>query len=290
MQDNKHNMIISKIQRTTWLFVIGIIFLLAGCKNEKEVPLIITDNISLLADRNITSMVLNQTMKYNIILPNDYYVNTDRYYPVLYLFHGMNGNNNDWAEQGNAKQMVQDAIKNEIIPPMIVVMPDAFNTFYVDGYQNGLKYETYFWDEFLPYIEKTYRIIDSRETRFIAGLSMGGYGASYYAFTYPDKFMYCYSMSGAVEGVGTSTTPSIADIITSYDSFDSLPGYTMDCGTSDPLVFTSNQSVHEKLVSAGFNHEYITREGTHDWGFWQKSLEMALERIGEYLTNQNLNY
>lgn len=257
--------------------------MLSGCKTDDEVELIITDNVSLLTDRNMVSIVLNQTMKYNLILPNDYYINTERYYPVLYLFHGMGGNNNDWADYGNAKQTVQDAFKNEVVEPMIVVMPDAFNTFYVDGYQSGLKYETYFWNEFLPYIEDTYRVNATREMRFVAGLSMGGFGASYYAYTYPDKFRYCYSMSGAVTGVGSSTTPSISDIVAAYDSFDGLPGYTLDCGTSDFLVFESNQAVHEVLDSIGFDHEYIAREGTHDWVFWQKSLEMALERIGQYL-------
>jgi enterochelin esterase-like enzyme len=284
MQDNKQSNGMSAVKKIIFLFLIGFIFVLAACNNEDEnnSELIITDNISLLTDETIKSIVLNKTMKYNVILPNDYYINTDRFYPVLYLFHGMSGNNNDWASQGNAKQIIQDAFKNEVLAPMIVVMPDAFNTFYVNGYQNGLKYETYFWDEFLPFIESTYRVNASRENRFIAGLSMGGFGASYYAFTYPDNFTYCYSMSGAVEGIGTASTPSIAGIITAYDSFSELPAYTMDCGTSDPLVYTSNQSVHTKLLDAGFDHEYIAREGVHDWVFWEKSLEMALERIGQY--------
>jgi len=273
----------SKVKKYSFLFLTGLVLLLSGCNGEDEGELVITDNVSLLTDKTISSTVLSQTMKYNIILPNDYYSNTDRSYPVLYLFHGMGGNNNDWTSQGNAKQAVQDAIKNDVIAPMIVVMPDAFNTFYVDGYQNGLKYETYFWTEFLPFIESTYRIDASRETRFIAGLSMGGFGASYYAFSYPDKFTYCYSMSGAVEGVGAASTPSIAGIIGAYDSFGGLPEYTLDCGTSDPLVYTSNQSVHTSLLAAGFNHEYIAREGVHDWVFWKKSLEMALERIGKYM-------
>ncbi|WP_319590069.1 alpha/beta hydrolase-fold protein [uncultured Draconibacterium sp.] len=264
------------------LLLIGFILILSACSEDKEPELVITDNVSLLSDQTINSTVLGQTMKFNIILPNDYYTNTNRYYPVLYLFHGMGGNNNDWATHGNAKQLFQDAFKNEVLAPMIVVMPDAFNTFYVDGYQNGLKYESYFWEEFLPSIEREYRVDAKRENRFIAGLSMGGFGASYYAFTYPDKFTYCYSMSGAVEGIGSDSTPSIADIIKAYKSFGDLPGYTMDCGTSDPLVFTSNQSVHAKLLDAGFDHEYIEREGVHDWVFWRKALEMALERIGQY--------
>lgn len=282
MQDNKKSRM-NRVKKNIVAVLASLILFSSGCKENRETELIITDNVSLLVDRTITSLALSQTMKYNIILPNDYYVNSERYYPVLYLFHGMGGNNNDWANSGNAKQIIQDAFKNEVVAPMIVVMPDAFNTFYVDGYQNGLKYETYFWNEFLPYIESNYRVRATRETRFIAGLSMGGYGASYDAFTHPDKFKYCYSMSGAVEGVGTPTTPSISNIIAGYNSFAGLPAYTMDCGTSDPLVYTANQNVHASLVSMGFDHEYITRDGTHDWLFWQKALEMALARIGKYI-------
>lgn len=283
MQDNIYSWDKHRFMSKAFWCIISVIFILSSCSNEDDNKVVITDNVSLLIDQNISSVTLNKTMKYNIVLPNDYYIITERYYPVLYLFHGMGGNNNSWTEDGNVKQLLQDAFNNEVVEPMIVVMPDAFNTFYVDGYQDGLKYETYFWNEFLPYIESTYRINASRETRFIAGLSMGGFGASYYAFTYPNQFMYCYSMSGAVEGVGTENTPSISEIISQFDSFDLLPDYTLDCGVSDFLVYESNQYVHQELNSLGFNHEYIAREGTHDWAFWQKSLEMAVERIGQYL-------
>jgi len=223
MQDNKYGIVANELKVNLVVFVCVILIAASACSKEEAGKLVVTDNVSLLSDQTITSKVLNQIMKYNIVLPNDYYTNTEQYYPVLYLFHGMGGNNNSWAEDGEAKQILQDAFKNEVLEPMVVVMPDAFNTFYVDGYQNGLNYETYFWDEFLPYIENTYRVDASRERRYIAGLSMGGFGASYYAFTHPNKFRYCYSMSGAVEGVGSVSTPSISTIISEYVSFDNLP-------------------------------------------------------------------
>ncbi|MCU4163480.1 alpha/beta hydrolase [Carboxylicivirga caseinilyticus] len=273
-----------KVRKNILLLFTGILILFAGCSTEEDSVVVVTNNVSLLTDKKISSAVLSQEMKYNIVLPNDYYTNTERYYPVLYLFHGMGGDNSSWAEDGDVKQILQNAFNNEVVEPMVVVMPDAFNTFYVNGYQSGLQYETYFWNEFLPYIEETYRVYTTREMRYIAGLSMGGFGASYYAFTYPDKFMYCYSMSGAVEGVG-SVTSSISSIIAGYDSFEELPDYTMDCGVSDNLVFESNELVHEALNNMGFVHEYIARDGIHDWVFWQKSLQMALERIGQYLIN-----
>lgn len=278
----KQYMRLKLVEIITFVFVMGGLLLFTGCSEKEEGKLVYTDNVNLLTDKDLKSTVLNQTMKYNIILPNDYYVSSERYYPVLYLFHGMGGNNNDWANQGSVKEQVQNAIKTEVIAPIIVVMPDAFNTFYVNGYENGLQYESYFWDEFLPTIEEEYRVDAKREMRFIAGLSMGGFGASYYAFSYPDMFTYCYSMSGAIEGLGTASTPSVTSLIAQYDSFDELPDYTIDCGTSDFLLET-NQNVHETLLELEFEHEYITREGGHEWVFWTKALEMVLERIGQYL-------
>lgn len=211
-------------------------------------------------------------MKYNKVLPNNYYINSECYYPVLYLFHEMRKKNNSWAEHGNIKQIMQEALKNEIVPRMIIVMPSAFDTFYVDGSQNGLKYGTYFKDEFLPYIEKTYRINATFETRFVAELSMWGFRAFYYAFTHPYKFMYCYSMSSAIESIGSTLTLSISGIVAVYNSFEKLPDYTMDCETSDPLIYKSNQSMHEALNSLGYNDKHIVRRETHDWVFEKKSL------------------
>lgn len=262
----------------------GLLIFLVACQSEKETPSIYTGNVSAQSNLTIKSVVLGQEMKYNILLPGSYNIETDKKYPVLYLLHGMGDDNNAWMINGDAKNHVQRAIKKEVIPEIIVVMPDALVTFYVNGYQEGLKYCTFLEEEFIPYIESNYRVKTERSSRFIAGLSMGGFGASYHAFTYPEKFIYCYSMSGALEGVGTPATPSIVDLISEYrDNYDSLPGYTIDCGTSDFLVYTSNVSVHEKLIQLGFDHEYIERNGSHDWTFWKESLPMALERIGNYL-------
>lgn len=270
--------------RLKWINRVAVLLFMFACQAEKDSPSLTTGNVSVQSNLSINSAVLGREIKYNIILPGSYAQETNRFYPVLYLLHGMGDDNNAWLEKGDAKNLVQKAIKDEVIPEMIVVMPDALVTFYVNNYQDGLNYETFFEEEFMPFIENEYRIDGQRSSRFIAGLSMGGFGASYHAFTYPEKFRYCYSMSGAVEGVGKPVTPSISKLISAYNGeFQNLPDYTLDCGTSDFLVYESNVKVHEELNDLQFEHEYIERQGAHDWIFWKEALPMALERIGSYL-------
>ncbi len=271
------------------LLAIVIAVLAAACQKQDKVDSIVTGNPVVKKNLTLNSVEMGQQMNYSILLPGSYNTNTDAYYPVLYLLHGMGDDNNAWLEKGDAKSIFQQAVSNEVLPEMIVVMPDALVTFYVNDYQDELQYENYFQEEFIPFIESEYRIKADRENRFIAGLSMGGYGASYHAFTYPGMFTYCYSMSGALEGVGSPATPAISSILAELSSdFQSLPQYTMDCGMQDYLVFEANENTHSQLTGLGFSHEYIERAGTHDWTFWKEALTMLLERIGRIINENNV--
>ncbi|MFB0973606.1 MAG: alpha/beta hydrolase-fold protein, partial [Bacteroidales bacterium] len=89
--------------------------------------------------------------------------------------------------------------------------------------------------------EKTYRCKTSRSDRAIAGLSMGGYGATYNGFKHCDKFCLSYSMSGAVTGNGTVETPAhlIDGLLAAGTSISSFPKYIMECGGQDQLVYSS---------------------------------------------------
>lgn len=251
-----------------------------GDDNDKG-KLIVTGNVAVKENLQAFSPENNMNFKYNVILPSSFNVDPSKRYPVLYLLHGADSNNTDWCNLGNARVAVQTAIDAGTIPEMVVIMPDAKNTSYVDGFQDGIKYETFFHNTFMPYVEEIYRIDGSRDKRFIAGLSMGGFGCSYYAFKYPEKFRYCYCMSGAVGGMGSSLTPDIVTLLTGKD-FAKMPDYTMDIGTED-FLYSTNVWVHEALGQMGFTHEYIERPGAHDWTFWTQALPKAIERIGTYL-------
>jgi hypothetical protein len=110
---------------------------------------------------------------------------------------------------------------------------------------------------------------------FVAGLSMGGFGASYYGFKYPDMFSSSYSMSGAL-----SVTGNIGNVVNK----DKYPAYTMECGTEDTLVGQMNVDFHNKLQSLGVPHDYITRSGTHSVQFWTVCLPKAIVFASKYFT------
>ncbi len=137
---------------------------------------------------------VGRTSRYNIVLPSGY-TDTDRRYPVLYLLHGLSQNYQAWTRQGI-----------EFYAPffdMVVVMPDAGNSWYVnwadsDGGQRN-NWEDHIVRDVVGHVDATYRTIARREGRAINGLSMGGYGALTIGLRHPDLFASIGSHSGALE-------------------------------------------------------------------------------------------
>jgi len=259
-----------------------------SCDSKEDDPVEEQFKSTVLVGMTITSQYLGGDLgTYNIYLPTDWET-TDKKYPVLYLFHGMYGDNTDWTNN-NMKQMSDIAIKSNKTCPFIVVMPNAWNSFYVDGLAIDKKihnYESFFWKELKPYIESHYPVLTGKENTAISGLSMGGFGSTYYAFTRPECFCFCYSMSGAVEGFGTDQIPSLKRIFSmkgyTEADYDRLPRYVMDCGTEDTSCHSANENTHAFLESVAFPHEYIAMTGIHDWVYWKACYQRLLDRLGKY--------
>jgi putative tributyrin esterase len=136
---------------------------------------------------------VGRKMKYNVVLPAKYEQSTDRY-PVLYLLHGYTSNYTAWARLG-----VPEYARAF---DLIVVMPDAGNSWYVnwskseDNQKNN--WEDAIIKDLIGHVDATYRTIARREGRAINGLSMGGYGGLMLGLKHPDKFCSVGSHSGAV--------------------------------------------------------------------------------------------
>ena len=145
----------------------------------------------------IKSAILNKEVHYSIFLPSDYYT-SERAYPVTYLLHGYGDADDGWIQFGEVNRLADDAIKAGKIPPMIIVTPDGFTSFYINTADGKLNYEDFFIKELIPHIEKTYKVKAERKYRGIAGLSMGGYGALMYALKYPNLFAASAPLSAAV--------------------------------------------------------------------------------------------
>jgi S-formylglutathione hydrolase FrmB len=139
--------------------------------------------------RAFRSALLHSSVHYCVYLPASYSTPEakTRKYPVLYLLHGLGGNEQAAALDGewNALQDLRSAHK---VGDFLVVAPDGWDTFYIDSRDGKTPYGAFFLTEFLPFIERTYRVRTERAERGITGFSMGGYGALRIAFAHPELF------------------------------------------------------------------------------------------------------
>src|SRR6187397_3064234 len=141
------------------------------------------DNLSM------PSKILKMDRKYAVYLPPGYET-SERSYPVLYLLHGGGDDQTGWVQFGEVLNITDKAINEGKATPMIIIMPDA-NTG-TRGYSNNAlgtwRYEDFFFEELMPFVEKKYRIKAEKKYRAVSGLSMGGDGTFTYALHHPELF------------------------------------------------------------------------------------------------------
>ena len=244
-----------------------------------------------------TSKILKSERNFAIYLPPDYET-SKRSYPVLYLLHGGGDDQTGWVQFGEVLHITDKAIKEGKATPMIIVMPDAKTNQL--GYFNQIggkwNYEDYFFNDLMPYVEKTYRIKSEKRYRAIAGLSMGGEGAFIYALHRPDLFSSACPLSASVEfetyeqrerdlramaGNRELTDEDIKTAIESLDVHTIIKNRTneelesvrwyIDCGDDD-FLYEGNSLVHIAFRKKGVNHEFRIRDGGHTWTYWRESL------------------
>ena len=140
---------------------------------------------------------------YSIYLPDSYGKDVQKTYPVLYLLHGGGLSHTEWERNHHISLLLDSLIGVGAIGEMIVVMPEANqqNMMYFNA-RKGKKgapdwrYEDYFFQELIPFVEKTYRVRTDKGSRAIAGFSMGGGAAIVYGVHHPEKFSLVYDISG----------------------------------------------------------------------------------------------
>ena len=141
--------------------------------------------------------------EYSIYLPDSYDTNKLKNYPVLFLMHGGGGSNTDWEKLHHISEVANRLISNGEIDEMVIICAEGNqqNMMYFNAERdnNGTpdwKYEDYFFNEFIPYIEKTYRVRTDKGGRAIGGFSMGGGAATVYGVHHPECFCMVYDISG----------------------------------------------------------------------------------------------
>lgn len=255
------------------------------------------------------SKKLGKEVAYSIYLPDDYNT-SQRNYPVLYLLHGYTDDETMWIQTGEVKEIADKAIDSGDATPMIIVMPNAWDTWYVNQYDGKEPYEDMFFEELIPYIEKTYRAHSKQEFRAIAGLSMGGYGSFLYSLHHPDMFSACAPLSAAIfddnvmeqrqakshkdlfarlfgPGLDYWHQNSVLKMLSELDK-EKLPRirYYIDCGDRDGLL-EGNFQAHKIMQEKGMKHEFRVRGGGHNWQYWRTALPEVLGFVsGAFRRNQ----
>ena len=264
--------------------------------------------VRLLEEQVHQSKILNYPIRYSVLLPEEYENSTDSF-PVVYLLHGFGDNHNAW-HKGGAIQYYADLNKPET-GPMIFVMPQGFNTYYVNKHNGSYPYMDMFVQEFVPAIDSVFRTKKSAQQRAVMGYSMGGYGALILPSKYPDVFtvsiplsisfrtdeQYMTQSQGGWDtqfgtifgGYGTTGSDRLTDYYLEHSPFhyfnhDDLSRYAglkilLDCGDDEESLHITNGALHNLLREKGFPHENRVRNGGHSWNYWHSGLKEALSFI-----------
>lgn len=253
-----------------------------------------------------TSKIVDYPVKYSVYLPPDY-DNSQRNYPVVYLLHGYSDDETGWIQFGEANQIADRGINNGEIAPSIIIIPDGKVSWYVNSADGKDRWEDMFIDEFIPAIERKYRIRKEKSFRAIAGLSMGGNGALLLSMRNPDMFSSCVALSagtitdeeilkddkydhyfGNIYGVKKKNevtehwkANSPLHLIDSVEKekLNSIRFY-IDCGDDD-FLYKGNSALHVKMRDKGIKHEFRVRNGAHTWDYWRTGLEDGLKFISK---------
>jgi len=213
-------------------------------------------------------------------------------YPTLYLLHGMSDDHTIWQRRTSIERYATEK-------GIAVVMPSVHRSYYTDM-ANGYNYWTYVSEEVPARARDMFPLSAKREENFVAGLSMGGYGAFKMAFRHPDRFAAAASLSGALDTVDLVNLKDPSwetEMRTIFGDLDELPGSDNDlfhlatkvaqsdqpkpklfqwCGTED-FLYPSNVKFRDHVQKLSFDYTYSDGSGDHTWGYWDTQIQNVLD-------------
>jgi putative tributyrin esterase len=213
-------------------------------------------------------------------------------YPVLWLLHGLSDDHTIWQRRTSIERHVEPL-------PLAVVMPAVHRSWYTDM-ALGYRYWTYISEELPAIVRSLFPISERREDNFVAGLSMGGYGAFKLALRHPERYAAAASLSGALGiayGLAESPDPAWrAEMSNVFGDVTAVPGSDDDtfalatrvarsngpkprlyqcCGTED-FLYDSNLKFRDHSRRLGLDLSYEEGPGEHEWGYWDRMIQHVL--------------
>ena len=248
---------------------------------------------------NLFSDSLKRTIPIHVILPADK-VGPNGLMPIpekgcktLYLLHGLFGNYTDWLYNTRVKQWAEE--RN-----LAVVMPAGDNSFYIDRPFPGNQYGQFVGQELVELTRRMFPLSRQREDTFIAGLSMGGYGAIRNGLVYAENFGCIAGFSSAVhileqppetpgrvimsedsvfgdfaEAAKSNKNPRVA-LLNLLREGRPIPNIYMSCGLQDSLL-TANRTLRDYFTEKGVELTYVEKDGDHNWDFWNDQIRAILD-------------
>lgn len=260
------------------------------------------------------SKILGHDIQYTVYLPPDYDA-SKRTYPIFYLMHGGGDDDTAWVHLGEIAHIMDQGIAEGRITPMIVVTPDGrrkFKTrpraYFMNDADGNYSWADMFFQEFMPFVEKEFRVRQWMEARAIGGLSMGAYAALAYTFQNPGMFSATVALSAGIYTEEQVIEFSQQDYDERYGPAFGAVGkegkdritehyYTkhplgimkslkpedwkkmklfLDCGAEDRFD-EGYAELHSYLKKAGVPHYYTIRPGEHVWDFWRTGIVKGME-------------
>ena len=244
------------------------------------------------------SGALHRQTSFEMFLPNDRPPESpesaaEQTMRTLFLLHGYTGKAGNWVPEDLAYRH-----------RLAIVMPTAENSFYLNGPATGRAFQTLVGEELVDYVRRTFRLAMRKEDTFIAGMSMGGFGALHTGLSYPETFGKIAALSSAliVHGIARMR-PGEDNGMANYEYYrecfgdletveerdvnpevliralkkagTELPGIMMCCGTEDFLL-QANRQMHAFLEQERVPHLYLEDAGNHDMAFWSRYIVKAV--------------
>lgn len=267
-------------------------------------------------DLSIKSQILNTTIPFSILLPENYNVNTEKSYSVVFMLHGHGDNHNSWnGKYLSANTKIKSLEKSLGLSDMIYVFPEGITTYYCNYYTGKYNYMDMFINELIPYIDANYRTIPDRKHRSITGYSMGGFGAMVLPEKHPEVFLCSAPLSMSFRtdwqyleesqsgwdnqwgkifgGIGQAGEARLTDyyklhcpfyqfVPENKEKLDQVHWYFI-CGDDEENLLFANDTLHIQLRDKNYVHEYRVVDGGHSSSVWMPALDEVLPMFDHYM-------